>query len=134
MGKRADNRGLEGTTDLGLRIRNRRKLKKWTQEKLARKIGVTKGSVSQWEIGDIKNIEIPRFFKLADALDVEARWLAIGDGPEERIKKSTGLSHEMNALAAKITALPKEKRDLLVAIFESHAPDDKLGDEWRAPQ
>lgn len=60
--------------DMGSRIRDARLAKKMTQEELAKKIGVTKGSIAHYE----KNVSIPKvelLYPLMAALDVDANYL-----------------------------------------------------------
>lgn len=69
-----------GSTHLGTRIRTARKDRKMTGQELATAAGVTKGAVSQWEKGNVRNLRLEHLFKVADALRVEPRWLATGEG------------------------------------------------------
>lgn len=69
--------------NVGHRIRQARKLAGMTQPALAAKIGVTKSSVSQWERGDIKNIEGDHLLRLSQALHVRPEWLQYGRGHME---------------------------------------------------
>lgn len=60
--------------DMGTRIRDARLAKNMTQEELAKKIGVTKGSIAHYE----KNVSIPKvelLYPLMAALDVDANYL-----------------------------------------------------------
>ena len=68
------------TPGLASRLRLVRVEKHLTQEKLAQLIGVSKGAVSQWELGDVTRLGYERVFRLADVLSVEPRWLATGKG------------------------------------------------------
>lgn len=52
-----------------------------TQSTFARKIGVTKGAVSQWENGNTKNLRLPNLFAIEDATGFSARWIALEEGP-----------------------------------------------------
>lgn len=63
---------------LGTRIRQARKAKKLTQEQLAEKLDITKGSVSQWE-SDHTVPDLPMFIRLVGALDKSADWLLFGE-------------------------------------------------------
>ena len=73
-------------TPLGRRIQTEREHRGWTQSELGKRCGgasgkgLTKGAVSQWENGTIKNIRLDTFFRLADALGLEARYLATEKG------------------------------------------------------
>lgn len=97
MGKRASD---VGTTDLGLRIKARRKELGWNQETLAKKSGCTKSAVSQWETGDVKNLHMTRVMKVADALDVELRWLISGESPKLRLKASAPIKYTIDEAEA----------------------------------
>lgn len=52
-----------------------------TQAALARKMGVNRQTVNRWHKGDGTYPEPEMLVKLADALNVSIRWLAV-DGPE----------------------------------------------------
>lgn len=109
----------ETPTALGLRIRIRRAEKHLTQQQLATKLGVTKGAVSQWERGNTKNLKLAHLFKLSDALDVAARWLAIGDGLMQRPKvHPDAVSERIDELAHRIAGLPESEQELLLKVFD----------------
>ena len=55
---------------MGLAIARRREELGLTQEELANAVGVTKGSISRWESGDISNMRRDRIQKLAESLKV----------------------------------------------------------------
>jgi transcriptional regulator with XRE-family HTH domain len=55
-----------------------------SQAELARMVGLTRGSINSWLRGRSINIRPEHLFAVADALRVEARWLATGAGPMER--------------------------------------------------
>lgn len=65
---------------LGKRIRRSRKDAGLTQQELADRAGVTRSAITQWEADDIKNLRPDNLFRAADAMSVEAKWLAIGEG------------------------------------------------------
>jgi transcriptional regulator with XRE-family HTH domain len=62
-------------TSVGGRIATARQARGLTMEALAKKIGVTKSAISQWEHGKIDNISADNLLKLAAALEVSPRWL-----------------------------------------------------------
>jgi len=66
---------------LGDRIKKARG--KLSQELVAKAVGVTRESVSQWENGTTKDLKIQNLFKLAKFLKKNAEWLGTGDGLEE---------------------------------------------------
>lgn len=51
-------------------IRNRRKTLNMTMKELAKKVGVSEGTISRWESGDISNMKRDKIKALADALEV----------------------------------------------------------------
>lgn len=97
VGKRAID---EGTTDLGLRIKARRRELGWNQDTLAHKAGCTKSAVSQWETGDVKNLHMKRVVKVADALGVEIRWIISGDGPKLRASPGVPVKYTIDEAEA----------------------------------
>lgn len=68
--------------DLGERIKHARTGAGLNQTELAKAAGVTKGSVSQWENGNTKNLRMENLFAVADATKFSAKWIALGKGPE----------------------------------------------------
>lgn len=61
------------------RIKERRKEIGLSQEALGKKIGLTKGAISQWEVG-ATTPSGQNLYNLADALGVSAKWLLTGEG------------------------------------------------------
>jgi len=64
---------------LGERIRQRRKELKLTQLQVAKKVGVSHVTVSQWE-SDIMKLKAENLYHLAKLLNTNARWLLSGEG------------------------------------------------------
>jgi len=115
MGKRSDE---QGSTDLGLRIKARRIELGWTQDELAGKAGCTKGAVSQWETGDVKNLKLARLLRVADALDVEVRWLIAGEGDKKRRVKGEPFQYtiEENSAIRNLRAAEPAYRNYVIAL------------------
>ena len=67
---------------LGERIRTRREELGLRPTDLADAVGVSVSAVLYWETGATKNLKNEHLFTLADKLGVNARWLAIGQGPK----------------------------------------------------
>lgn len=140
----------EGSTALGLRIKKSRVSKGLTQDQLASKASCTKGAVSQWEKGDVKNLRIERLYQVADALGVEARWLATGHGPQS-IPKDGGLFSleigEAEAVSRLRNAIPKWRRyvislamiddqarqQLFLDMLSEHVPDEIVSTAYGVP-
>lgn len=67
---------------IGMRIRNKRLEKGWSQSDLARLVGVARESVSLWETGDTKNLRPENLLRTAKHLGVNVEWLVFGTGVE----------------------------------------------------
>lgn len=77
---KADSQPAKADDGLGLRLQEAAALKGWTQKKLSEVSGVPSARVNDYWNGK-KNATTPNLFALADALDVSAKWLALGRGP-----------------------------------------------------
>lgn len=51
-------------------LKNRRIEKGLTMKEVAAKVGVSEGTISRWESGNIENMRRDKISKLADALDI----------------------------------------------------------------
>lgn len=103
------------TTALGERMRWAIEHSDHSQASLARAIGVTAGSVSQWCIGDIDFLRPENLFAAARALRVEPEWLGTGNGPRTRTER---LAPDVNAEIARIIdRLPQDAQAPLLALL-----------------
>ncbi|MEY4599186.1 MAG: helix-turn-helix protein [Pseudomonadota bacterium] len=57
---------------------------------LGRRIGLPRQTVHRWINGDTKNMTHENLYKVADALQVRARWLAVGDTAPAQIDLADG--------------------------------------------
>lgn len=76
--------------NIGERIRKERLDKKWSQEELARRTGVSQGLISQLENGI--NKETVNLTSIARALEVEPDWLQSGKGSKKRREVNAPMS------------------------------------------
>lgn len=53
-----------------------------SKAELARRVGVTRATVSMWESGQIESLKDDNLLQLADLLNVSPRWLNSGRGPK----------------------------------------------------
>lgn len=97
---------------LGQRVRAARKAKGLTMEQLAKAIGVTKGLVAAWEADQVKEILSLKLIRLADFLEVSARWIAIGG--ETPMTAPIHVDHDEHQLVMTYRALPKQAREVLL--------------------
>jgi len=65
---------------LGKRLKFSRELRSVTAQWLADRIGVTRGAVTNWELGSAKP-DRENVRKACDALEIDLHWLEIGIGP-----------------------------------------------------
>ena len=63
---------------MGDRIREMRIQKEWNQSELARRVGVKRATVNQWESGAIKDIKLQNFLKLIQVLGCTPNHLILG--------------------------------------------------------
>ena len=63
---------------IGDRIRQCRIARGMTQLQLAEAVGVTKGAVSQWELGGTKNVKLDTFLRLVEVLHTTPDYLVSG--------------------------------------------------------
>ena len=75
-----ENSGKLCTNGLCVRITTARNRLGISQTQLSKMVGVSKGAVSQWELGHTKDIKSRFFFPLADALKVDPVELFYGEG------------------------------------------------------
>jgi transcriptional regulator with XRE-family HTH domain len=104
---------------IGERIKDVRSSKQMSQQMLADSVGVKRATVSQWEIGDTKNLRPTNLLAVADALHLSMRWLITGRGEKndtslhaaEEPAQYNRLSVEAIELCHQWEKLPKEARE-----------------------
>ncbi len=67
---------------LAERVKKAREAAGLSKSELARLCGVSPSAVTQWESGETKTLEGENLVRAADALRVDALWLATGKGEE----------------------------------------------------
>lgn len=82
------------------KLKNRRLELRLSMEDLAKKIGVTKSTISRWESGEIGSMKQTIIQKLADALYVDPIFFLIDDDE---------ISDELNTLIATLNTTQKDK-------------------------
>src|SRR6266567_4720902 len=76
---------MNNPTQMGLRIRDVRRERSWTQEQLANAVGVSRSAVTQWETGRAGQVTT-NLTRIAEVLEVGVEYLMYGDnkrGPVE---------------------------------------------------
>lgn len=74
---------------MGERIRETREAAKLSQADVAKVIGVSRNSVSQWENGSTKQLVGMHLERLARLLNKTPEWLAEGKGPDHFVAEPT---------------------------------------------
>lgn len=69
------------------RIKSAREDAGLTKAELARRSGVSRSTITQWENGSIKNIEGRHLVKASEALNVREKWLSDGTGHRSKTEK-----------------------------------------------
>jgi SOS-response transcriptional repressor LexA len=121
---------------LGKRVREARISAAMTQAELAKKIGVTKSSISQWETGTTKAMDGSKLIALSKATNVSPEWLSEGRLPRNRIRpgaENAPVTHLGNAssidnLAAKVPLISWVSAGKLCEAIDNYAPGD--AEEW----
>lgn len=80
---------------------------------LGRRIGLPRQTVHRWINGDTKNMTHENLYKVADVLQVRARWLAVGDTAPTQIDLGEG---DVVGLIKTYEAMSPEAREQWLAI------------------
>lgn len=67
--------------EIGDKIRKERKLRKLSQEKIARALGMSRATISQIESGTVQEIGVRKLMRILDYLDLELRVRPSGAPP-----------------------------------------------------
>lgn len=77
---------------LGERIEARLVMLNMTQADLVRKSGITQALLGHLRSGSVQKVDMFRIFDLADALECDARWLAMGFIKKQEVKLTSDCS------------------------------------------
>jgi transcriptional regulator with XRE-family HTH domain len=69
---------MSNPTEMGIRIRDVRRERGWTQDRLATAVGVSRSAVAQWETGRAGQVTT-NLTRIADALEVGVEFIMYGD-------------------------------------------------------
>lgn len=116
------------------RIRAARRMKGWSQSKLAAELKVDRSAVGHWERGDGSAPSAARLFALSRITGVCVEWIANGTGPmliaplpEGAINAPRALSNEEEHLLSCFSRISGRARLLLLELAETQAstPDKR---------
>lgn len=141
--------------DLGLRLRNARKLRKMSQAALAKAAGVKQPSISELESGETKIISGDTLIAISQALQVRPEWIVTGREPMEVHPHALLSEDERDLLAKYRSAAPRWKVSIrymaalrgdvqqeeaaesmnmvLAKVAATPVPDERLGTSWTRP-
>ena len=107
------------SSTIGRRIAARRAALDMRQEDLARKVGVTRPTISYWETGNVKDMKGRNLTKLCSVLGVTDEWLLFGDINDQAQEPRTSYSNLERELLEAIRRLtPEEQEEELRALRE----------------
>jgi transcriptional regulator with XRE-family HTH domain len=69
---------MSNPTEMGVRIRDIRRERGWTQDQLASSVGVSRSAVAQWETGRAGQVTT-NLTRIAEVLEVGVEYLMYGD-------------------------------------------------------
>lgn len=98
---------------VGERIRWLLEVKGRTQVDLAREIGLTQASISNWMTGHSRKPNAPSLVKLAEALGANAQWIVSGEG--EPFGALTITDERERELVALLRSVPPKHRAKFLA-------------------
>ena len=101
---------MSNPTEMGMRIRDVRRERGWTQDQLASAVGVSRSAVAQWETGRAGQVTT-NLTRIAEVLDVGVEFLMYGD--DKRAPAEARQGDEM-ALLRLYRACSTEDRQLLL--------------------
>jgi transcriptional regulator with XRE-family HTH domain len=101
---------MSNPTLMGVRIRDVRRERGWTQDQLANAVGVSRSAVAQWETGRAGQVTT-NLTRIADVLEVGVEYLMYGD--DKRVPAEARLGDEI-ALLRLYRECSSEDRQLLL--------------------
>lgn len=104
------------TTTIAERITKARESMGLTQAELGRRIGVSRSAVWAWESGNTKGLTPENLVACADALGLNVRYLAIGEGPADRADTWPEYLRYWMELGERLS---EEQRQKVRALFDS---------------
>ena len=69
---------MSNPTEIGIRIRDVRRERGWTQDRLAAAVGVSRSAVAQWETGRAGQVTT-NLTRIAEVLEIGVEYLMYGD-------------------------------------------------------
>ena len=94
-------------TDIGTRVRDVRRERGWTQDEFARRVGVSRSAVAQWETGRAGQVT-GNLTRIADVLGVGVEYLTFGN--DKRAAGQVGQGDELALLRLYRECTPEDRQ------------------------
>lgn len=94
-------------TDIGTRVRDVRRERGWTQDEFARRVGVSRSAVAQWETGRAGQVT-GNLTRIADVLGIGVEYLTYGNA--KRAPGQVGQGDELALLRLYRECSPEDRQ------------------------
>ena len=98
---------MSNPTDIGSRVRDVRRERGWTQDEFARRVGVSRSAVAQWETGRAGQVT-GNLTRIADVLGVGVEYLTFGN--DKRAPGQVGQGDELALLRLYRECTPEDRQ------------------------
>ncbi len=98
---------MSNPTDIGTRVRDVRRERGWTQDEFARRVGVSRSAVAQWETGRAGQVT-GNLTRIADVLGVGVEYLTFGN--DKRAPGQVGQGDELALLRLYRECTPEDRQ------------------------
>ena len=98
---------MSSPTDIGTRVRDVRRERGWTQDEFARRVGVSRSAVAQWETGRAGQVT-GNLTRIADVLGVGVEYLTFGN--DKRAPGQVGQGDELALLRLYRECTPEDRQ------------------------
>jgi transcriptional regulator with XRE-family HTH domain len=101
---------MSNPTEMGIRIRDIRRERGWTQDQLANAVGVSRSAVAQWETGRAGQVTT-NLTRIAEVLELGVEYLMYGD--DKRAPAEARQGDELALLRLYRECSPEDRQLLL---------------------
>ncbi len=98
---------MSNPTDIGTRVRDVRRQRGWTQDEFARRVGVSRSAVAQWETGRAGQVT-GNLTRIAEVLGVGVEYLTFGH--DKRAPGQVGQGDELALLRLYRECTPEDRQ------------------------
>lgn len=117
---------MDNAVTMGQRLTLAREAAGLSRPQLAKKVGLTRAAVNQWEADAVKGIKPENLLNVCEVLKIEPWWLVFGEGPQEASSHAGSRKRESRWLGV-ASALSTERGDELLSYLESRIALEKAG-------